>query len=108
MILLYYSYNKIKYNERIRIMNNTTDVTGTSMPIIPVSEHLSPYGAAKIVNLTLAEMGVDKKVPPQMMYNYVRQNILPTYELDGKKYLRVTEFRIWLEKYTSKMVTKNQ
>lgn len=31
---------------------------------------LTPYAAAKIVNEQLEKAGVDKKVPPQMLYNY--------------------------------------
>src|SRR5688500_9386199 len=30
----------------------------------------TPYAAAKIVNVWLSEDGINKKIPPQMMYQY--------------------------------------
>jgi hypothetical protein len=37
--------------------------------------NISPYAAAKVVNAKLKEAGIDKVVPPQMMYNYTTSRI---------------------------------
>lgn len=66
----------------------------------------TPYAAAKIVNGALEEAGLDKRIPPQMMYNYTSarlragKNPLIATDADGK----ITEegLRTWLVKYLAK------
>jgi len=40
-----------------------------------MSEIMTPYKAAKFVNEELEKAGVDKKVPPQMLYNYTTARV---------------------------------
>jgi hypothetical protein len=69
---------------------------------------MTPYAAAKIVNAALAEAGLDKQVPPQMMYNYTSSRISK-----GKKPLiactpegKITPegLQEWLTKYLTKQL----
>jgi hypothetical protein len=53
-------------------------------------ESYNPYGIHKLVNGIFEILGVDKKVRPQMMYNYSRNGLLGNkasvvHEKSGKK-----------------------
>jgi hypothetical protein len=67
---------------------------------------MTPYAASKIVNATLKTEGLDKKVPPQMIYSYVSKGYIKSVDVDGKK--RVTEETLqeWLVKYVAKLSNK--
>ena len=70
--------------------------------------YVTPYAAAKIVNAALAEAGIDKHIPPQMVYNYttarVRKGKSPLGGLvmndEGK--VSLDSVQAW----ASKMITK--
>lgn len=71
---------------------------------------MTPYKASQIANLALEASGVQKKLPPQMFYNYTNARIK-----QGKKALiavdsegRITESGLseWLEKYIAKQLGK--
>lgn len=72
--------------------------------------HISPYLAAKRVNVALAEAGVESTIPPQMMYNYttakVRAGKKPLIEFDVEKGIVVKDFERWLKSYIEKKVAK--
>jgi hypothetical protein len=61
---------------------------------------ITPYQASKIANAKLAELGVEKVLPPQMFYTYVKKG----YIGDEKGATRTTEQAtlIWLQKYVNK------
>lgn len=64
---------------------------------------MSPYAATKIVNSWIADLGVDKKLPPQMLYTYVKKNYIPSVEVDGKKLVTEADLKTWFEtKYAVK------
>ena len=72
---------------------------------------LTPYAAAKIVNEALNKAGVDKVIPPQMMYNYttarVRKDKKPLIEVeikDEKIFIKSDALEKWIEKYVAKNV----
>jgi metal-dependent amidase/aminoacylase/carboxypeptidase family protein len=74
---------------------------------------LSAYEVAKLANLALTEAGVERQIPPQMVYNYTSGRInkgkaplIPTVEVEGK--VRVTEeaARTWVTQYVAKQVAK--
>lgn len=62
---------------------------------------LTPYGAAKIVNALLAENGIEKVLPPQMFYTYVKKGYIPS--TDGK--ISPTDLATWCDKYIAKFAT---
>jgi hypothetical protein len=63
---------------------------------------ITGYAAAKLVNHALAEAGVDKKIPPQMIYTYLRKGYIKSH--NG---LVVTEsFAEWLQAYVTKAQAK--
>jgi hypothetical protein len=72
----------------------------------------TPYAAANIVNAALVEAGVDKKVPPQMMYNYTSARInkgkLPlipaTQDENGKVMIPEEGLVEWTAKYVRKQI----
>lgn len=65
---------------------------------------MTPYAAAKLVNAWIADKGVDKKVPPQMLYTYVGKGYIEAVVgEDGKKRTTETALRTWFdEKYAPK------
>ena len=79
----------------------TTDTT---------TQKVTPYGAAKLVNAALAEMGIDKKIPSQMMYNYTTARINagknPFIELTEDGYIVMASLEIWMAKYVAKLQAK--
>lgn len=85
--------------------NNTPDeeltmsvnLTKTTTPVVTVT----PYGAAKIVNELLKEKGIEKVLPPQMFYTYVKKGYIPS--TDGK--ITSTDLATWVEKYITKFTT---
>lgn len=68
---------------------------------------MTPYAAAKIVNARLAEEGIEKEIPPQMMYTYAKKNYVATEIVDGK--IRVTKegLDVWLLGYVNKLLGKS-
>lgn len=64
---------------------------------------VSPYACAKIVNEWLKEDGVEKKLPPQMFYQYTsdKKGYIKTVLTDeGKKCVDTDDLRSWYdEKY---------
>lgn len=71
------------------------------------TSHMSPYAAAAIVNARLRDVGVSKVIPAQMMYNYVKNEILKSYVADdGRTYVEHDSFNAWLEMYVSKQIAK--
>jgi hypothetical protein len=71
---------------------------------------LTPYGAAKLVNAALEEAGVDKVIPPQMMYNYTMGRLNkgkePFIGFEPTKGVDRESLAEWIEKYVAKQVTK--
>jgi hypothetical protein len=72
---------------------------------------VNPYGAHKLVNAWLADRGVDKEIPPQMMYNYTRGQIRkgrkPMIKYDeATNSIQVTDLAEWFEKYVTKFSPK--
>jgi hypothetical protein len=67
---------------------------------------MTPYAAAKVVNAALKAAGVDKQIPPQMMYNYttarIRKGDRPFIETDGQGRITEEGLRVWLTKYLAK------
>jgi hypothetical protein len=64
----------------------------------------TPYECATIVNVWFEEKDVDRTVPPQMMYNYVKNGRIATTELDGKKFVSETDLSEWFVKFYVKNV----
>lgn len=63
----------------------------------------SPYKATTVVNGWIAEAGVDKKLPPQMLYTYVNKGYIASTVVNGKKVVTVEALRTWFtEKYAPK------
>jgi hypothetical protein len=66
---------------------------------------LTPYGLSKKVNEVLTELEI-KNIPSQMMYNYVKNNLIPSFTKDGKVQIRKADAVAFLVKYISKKVNK--
>jgi hypothetical protein len=67
---------------------------------------LSPYQAAKVVNAALEAAEVDKRIPPQMMYNYttarLRAGKAPFIECNAEGKIEPEALETWLAKYLVK------
>jgi hypothetical protein len=68
----------------------------------------TPYACASVVNEWLKEDGVEKKLPPQMFYQYTspKKNYIETVvSEDGKRLVTREALRTWYEtKYMKKTV----
>jgi len=62
---------------------------------------LTPYAAAKIVNIALAANDIDKTITPQMMYTYAKKQYIKTTSVadDNKVYFDGEAFKEFLSKY---------
>lgn len=67
---------------------------------------LTAYEAAKRVNEALKEAGFEKRIPPQMMYNYtharVREGKRPLIRYSKTKGIDQADFDLWLSNYIDK------
>jgi hypothetical protein len=63
---------------------------------------VSPYKASKIVNDKLTEMGIEKKLPPQMFYTYTKKNYIRSTLIEGKTMISIESLDEWFNKYTKK------
>jgi hypothetical protein len=80
-------------------MSYTTTIVDTETGA-PIDESLyTPYACAKVVNGQLEELGRPAGLPPQMFYNYIRQGMLATVVVDGKKLVRESVLATWLVGY---------
>lgn len=68
---------------------------------------MTPYAAAKIVNARLAEEGIEKEIPPQMMYNYTKKNMIANEIVEGKKRITQAGLNEWLLGYVNKLLGKS-
>lgn len=68
----------------------------------------TPYAAAKRVNEELKKAGVDKVIPPQMMYNYTKARFnagkKPFIEFSLENGIDEKDFERWLKAYLDKQV----
>lgn len=64
---------------------------------------ITPYAAAKVVNIKLARLGLEKIVTPQMMYSYAKNKRIETTTLAGDKkvYFDGDSFASWMSSYIS-------
>lgn len=70
---------------------------------------VSPYAASKIVNKWLEEDGVQKKLPPQMFYQYTsakKAYIKVTLNEEGKRCVDEADLRDWYETKYMRRATK--
>jgi len=63
---------------------------------------MTPYAAAKLVNQQLADMGVEKVLPPQMLYTYVNKGYIKSVEVGGKKKVTHQALADWFAGYVNK------
>jgi hypothetical protein len=67
-------------------------------------ENITPYAAAKVTNIVLANANIEKKIAPQMLYTYAKKNIIENVlGDDGKIYFVGEAFKIWLDSYIKKI-----
>jgi len=58
---------------------------------------ISPYKLAGLASLLN-----NKYVREQMVYSYVKKNMIPSVRVEGKLQVKVEDARTWLVKYTTK------
>jgi hypothetical protein len=85
----------------------TTEVTEATTTI----ENLTPYGAHNLVNAALKEAGLDKRIPPQMMYNYTTGRLnkgkAPAIKYSNESGVDVKDLtERWIPAYVASQVQK--
>lgn len=63
---------------------------------------LSPYACAKIVNEELKNLGVEKTLPPQMFYTYVKKGYIKSTD----KKVSLVDLQVWFAAYVHKNFVK--
>lgn len=65
---------------------------------------MSPYAATKIVNEWIKNEGIEKTLPPQMIYTYTKKGYIPSVtDESGKRTVTVDALKTWFdEKYGPK------
>jgi hypothetical protein len=60
----------------------------------------TPFQACKFVNAAFREAGIDKQIPPQMLYTYAAKGKFEIgYSEDGRKVVDRDSFAIWFAGY---------
>jgi hypothetical protein len=94
----------------IRTINDDQVVEGTIVEDSETKKRVfvfTPYQAAKVVNETLTRAGIDKQVPPQMLYTYVRKDkIASTIADDGRIMVDPESLLQWTTAYVNKLTSK--
>jgi hypothetical protein len=64
-------------------------------------ELLTPYAVSKLVNTELETLGLPP-VKPQMVYNYVRNNLIPA----SNNRITKSDAEAWVTKYVARKLAK--
>jgi hypothetical protein len=72
---------------------NTTTNKGQTMKTV------TGYKAAAMLNAKLASLGLPATVPPQMLYNYIRDGRIPSVVVDGQRVLTRRQALAWIRKH---------
>jgi len=67
-----------------------------------MSNTMTPYAAAKLVNEQLKDMGIERVLPPQMLYTYVNKGYITATVVEGKKRVTHEDLATWFAKYVTK------
>ena len=74
------------------------------MDTTATTQTYTPYGVAKLLNDTFTANGIDRTVPPQMIYNYTKNGMI-----NGTKYPKTAgvtfdedTVKAWIIKYIEK------
>jgi hypothetical protein len=65
---------------------------------------LSPYQSAGVVNTWLKDLGLEKKLPPQMFYTYTNKGYIKSEKVEGKTKVTREDLRDWFD---NKYIPKN-
>lgn len=80
-------------------------MTNSKTEVATVTEVVTPWQAAKIVNARLTEEGF-KVVPPQMLYNYTTARLnagkVPFIAYTRESGIDLESLQVWLDKYVAK------
>jgi hypothetical protein len=62
------------------------------------------YVTAYQIHKMLRERGVERK--PQMVYNYLRNNLIPGVDVNGQRLVKIEDAVAWIEKFSTKVLSK--
>lgn len=69
---------------------------------------MTPYSAAKFVNSSLKDAGLDVSIPPQMMYNYTSARLnagkVPFIKYTKESGVDENDLKEWTKKYIAKKI----
>jgi hypothetical protein len=78
----------------------TTIVRELTETVFGTDTTISPYKIAKVINGVFETVGSDKRIPPQMMYNYSSKGMI-VKGFKGKEYTK-DQVETYVNKYTVK------
>jgi hypothetical protein len=64
-------------------------------------DFVTPYEISKMLK---EKFGIERK--PQMLYNYVRNNLIPSEIFETQRLVRKTDAIAWCEKFAAKVTSK--
>lgn len=100
---LYTYYMSNHKEEAVNIIESTTQAMQALEGDEWESITWTPYGIAKLINQLFQDLGSDKQIPPQMMYNYDRNGMIVRGQKNRKTYT-AEEVGAFAVKYVSKHV----
>jgi hypothetical protein len=67
---------------------------------------MTGFKLAGRVNARLNELEL-KPIPPQMIYRYFDQKLIPFEIIEGQKQVSEDDAEVWIEKYVAKRIAKS-
>jgi hypothetical protein len=67
---------------------------------------MTGYKVAKRVNAALKMQGL-KEIPPQMIYRYLDQKLIPFSEVEGQRDVSIEDADAWIAKYVAKRIERS-
>ena len=90
--------------EPTEVVESELDLQTVIVELTKGMESYTPYAIHKIVNGVFAVYGVDKTIPPQMMYQYTKNGMIAGKESKGRKIFTRDEVQVFVYKYTNNKI----
>ena len=83
-------------------VSNDNIVASVIDSVFGTESTITSYKIAKIVNGVFEVHGIDKRIPPQMCYNYASKGMIN--KVKGQKQFTKEDVSEWVTKYTNKHI----
>jgi len=84
--------NQTNQYQEVRTVSTETNTNQT----------LTGYQLAKAVNRKLAENGITKEIPAQMVYSYIKQGFIKSVVIGNQNRVELEEAKAWAAKFVAR------